>query len=958
MTFVVSEMPSSLLLLSIPLLTQPVAYTPDELIVLNGIGGFGDRGSIDVSRDVRSPDNKLGFSLKVIWEDHPGDPPWWSIRMGLPGDATGYDTLSFDLYVESVEGDARLTVFLYETDDDRWVCWQGPLGSVIRGQWQRIEVRRDEMRLWPIGNNEAQWERIHGLAIEPNSGKAVFYIDVPRLSGPAGVLDILSTDDDGLKPLPDWHEPLHDPGGPGALYFPFDCGRLDNEVMRDTPLKLAELLGPVGVPISGYGRNVLSIIRYYAQHRVPTVFYSSFGAGYMRYFTRRQAWDVNAHGRSLNSLPAARTNWDAKHTIALAHPAVRQAGRDKVDALVRAGFGAWMVVDYTFPWWETAWGYSQAMIEAYRRDLAGRDEGLHMRDGQEESVAHFPDYFRAYMGFYPQPEDLGVKTWAEFEPPRPGEEDETARRRWTVFLYLRSYEWLKLPDDVGRHYLSRGEEGLWVVPNPEDSNGSSDYVWMVRSVGVGNLFPEWFGPIGWAAEAFYSSGPYLREQATRGGTRLSMIQETGAGGHSAPYLDWRIAYAGVYAIAAAGQLDDFDNDFIDETDYETMADPARNEYQFRRFRDAIVKALAFLQARDEKPQRPGGAQALCVAARPPAHASSSIFFGVGQPWNLASGLSRAGLVFDTRDSFELEQVLPRYDMVFYSPYAPRVGDVELLRRWLEQKPGRVLVTHSFVPTRRADGYWNMDRGPSLGAPQGGKLLGLGPISYTDDKRCVITQAAGDWGENFALGSEFELPHPLTRCEGGQTLVGTDKGPLVSCFSCGRGEVVYLHYTSGAGILTSQLDAAVARALARAKALPTVCDADFGLMVQVFLVPGGYTVVAWDGSNMAKWPWRYEAGLAPMLYEAPEVSQSFRLRVALDGPWDIYNLLDNQRSETVARDGWVNLRLKGALCGLFYVTDRTTAGRAVASAAQRLRERMRQLHFDDAPTAAARGDVKP
>ncbi len=96
-----------------------------------------------------------------------------------------------------------------------------------------------------------------------------------------------------------------------------------------------------------------------------------------------------------------------------------------------------------------------------------------------------------------------------------------------------------------------------------------------------------------------------------------MIQETGAGGHSAPYLDWRIAYAGVYAIAAAGQLDDFDNDFIDETDYETMADPARNEYQFRRFRDAIVKALAFLQARDEKPQRPGGAQALCVAARPP-----------------------------------------------------------------------------------------------------------------------------------------------------------------------------------------------------------------------------------------------------------------------------------------------------------------------------------------------------
>jgi len=606
------------------------------------------------------------------------------------------------------------------------------------------------------------------------------------------------------------------------------------------------------------------------------------------------------------------------------------------------------VVDYVFPWWDTLWGYSRAMVDAYRRDLAGADQGLHLRDGETETVAHFPDYFRAYNGFYPEPGDLGLKGWDEYEPPQPAEEGDVANRRRVVFMYLRSYEWLKLPDEIGRYCQDKGGQGLWIVPNPEDTHGSSDYVWMVRSAGVGNILPEWFGPIGWAAEAFYSSGPYLREQATRGGTRLSIIQETGAGGHSAPYLDWRIAYAGVYSLTASGQLDDFDNDFLDEATYDDMSDPARNGYQFRRFRDGVAKAMAFLQARREKARRPGQAKVLCVATRPPAHASSSLFFGVGQESSLACGASRAGLVLDTRDSFELERVLPGYDVVFYSPRAPRVGDLELLRWWLDDRPGRLLVTHSFIPTRRADGYWNLNRGAGIGEEKAGAVLGLAPISYTEHKRCTVTEAAEGWREFLSPGEEIELPDPLTRCPGGEVLVATDQGPLVSRFGCGRGEVVYLHYTGGAGIRATQLDTAVARAIGHARRLPAVSDAPYGLMVQVFDVAGGRVVVVWDGGAMARWDWRYQPGIEPMAYEAPDVRQTFRLPAKGPAPYRVYDFLGDRNAEASPQDGVIELRLEGALCGVFYVTEDSAAGRATAAGARHLRRRMGDLHFDEVP----------
>jgi len=931
-------------------------YTVDELVFLNGIGGFGDVGTLDVSRKIVSPGNTLGFSLKVVWEDHPRPPGWWSIRIPLERGPAGVDTFECDLYVENADDKASLNVFLYERDDDRWVCRRQPLREAPRKQWLHIRVPRSEMKMWYIGNHQAQWDRIHGLAIEPSGGKAVFYLDAARLTGPHGrSLPIFTVNDDGLRPDPSWRETPRWPRRAGVTYFPFDEARLDRKDLLETPLALARILGPTGAPIVGYGPTVVDKIRFLRAHGIEPVFYSAFASGYMRFLTRRQAWDVNADGRSLNVIPRYKTHWDARHTIALAHPAVTEALRHKVDALLAAGLGAWMVVDYTFPWWDTWWGYAPVMVDAYRRDLNGTDDGLVVRDGDRTETLHFPDYFRKYNGFYPSPADLGLKTWDEFTPPKPADAgSEFVRRRKIMFWYLRSWEWLKLPDRIGRYMQRKGGTGLWIIPNPEDTFGSSDYVFLVRSAGVSNLFPEWFGPIGWAAEAGYASLPYLREEANRGGARLSIIQETGAGGHSMPYLDWRIAFNGVFALTAAGGFDDFDNDFIDHAPFAVQSDPKAGGKEFVRFRDAAAKAFAFRLARESGFRRPG-TRILCVSERPPAKSPGSIFFGLGRPHSLAVGLSRSHLVFDLRDSVELERVLSRYDVVAYTPWAPRPGDVQQLADWLRAKPGRILVTHSFVPTRSTTEFRQDNRDTSLGKSRDGRLLGLGRITIGNaPKRVRITHAAGAWASVLPPGTQVELTAPLTRCDGGAIMVKTDAGPLITEARVGRSTVVYLHYTPGDSITVQRdLDVPIVRAVALRAGVQPVCNADFDTLVQVFGKGSVRTVVAWDAPAMGKWKWAYRPGLPPMPFSAAGVRRRIAVPTGRSGTdaWLWYDLWSGRQARLSVHENAVEWELRDTVTGLFVVGPDDAVTRAEIAVLRRLREKMERLGFFERDSSA-------
>ncbi len=940
-----------LLSLALAVPAQPGKHSIDELVFLMGFGSLGDAGSLDTSRDVLSPSNRLGFSLKCSMDTHPGGPGYWSIRSGLPERAGAYDTLSFDLYVESTDDKSSLTVYLYEPDEDRFVCSRTVLKDVEKGKWRHFDIPKRAMDLWLLGDGKAEWEKVSGIAFECGGGKATFYLDGVTMTGMSGKgMQVFNVADDGYAAIArDWHEPVHSPDKPGTVFFPFDGGRLASDEVRERIVKLKDLLGPVGGPIAGVSSDLVDTIHYRESRGVPNVYYSQFAQGYMRYITRRQGWDVGGDGRSPNWLTKSETpTWDTEHAICFAHPAVNAALREKVDALIAAGLGTWMVVDYVFPWWETLWGYADAYVPAFRDDLAGRDEGLFTRDGGQRTIVHFADYFRAYNGFVPKPGDLGLTSWDAYSPPKPGgDQTDLGKRCMATFFYLRSYEWLKLADRTGRYMKSKGGQGLWLMPNPEDTMNGGDYAFAVRSEGVGNIFPEYFGAIGFEAEAGYASLPYLREEADRGGSRSSIVQETGAGGHSSPYLDWRIAYAGVYSLTASGRFDDFDNDFLDEATYEDMSDPGKNAYQFKRFRDGTAKAMAFLQARQEKPARPGQAQILAISERPPAMAAGTIFMTLGEPHSFATGLSRAHLLFDLRGSLDLDRALARgYKMVAYAPWAPRVGDLALLRKWLDGAPGRVLVTHSFVPTRRTDGWWQRDDSARLGGRDDAGILGLGAITSTAVRECKVTAVASAWSQFMKPGQALKFSAPLVNCPGGEVLVMGDHGPLVTRHTVGKSQVVFLHFTPGDGPEASRFDADVMRAIAAESGVQPTCDADFDAVVQVFNVGVGRAVVAFDAPATSRWSWSYTPGIAPMPFAAPDVKRTIKLRADSAGPWMVYDFWADKLQVLATVDGWIELPMTGTNTSLFYVALDTEALAPCIVGAHALRQRMKALHFDD------------
>jgi hypothetical protein len=933
------------LILVSPCIAAPSPADLDALVVLNSIGGFGDTGKIEASRNIVAPGNKLGFSLKVIWEEHKGGPGYWSIRMGFPPGVhiQDYDTFACDLYVESAEGGANATIYLVQSDEDRWICRGGPLSDAPAGKWQHIEIKRDKMTPWLLGNGKLEWDRVGSWAIETSRGKGVFYVDNPCLLGPGGKrVDLITTADDGAVVDPAWKEPLRIPP-PGRVYFP----GLSRQNLMDagTPAKWVKLLGDVCT--SAYGAPAVHDLR---QAGMDVFFYSAFADGFTRYLTRRQAWDMNAAGGTPNTTPFFEKWYNGYHCLAYGHPAVMEAGKQRVDALVKSGIGAWVIVDYTFPWSDGPFGYSEANVAAYRRDLTGTDEGLHIRDAGKETVIRFADYFRGYNGFTPKLSDLALGSWQEFTPPKGEAKTVTDRARWETFLYLRSYEWLKLPDRIGRYYQSKGGHGIWVIPNPEDSWGSSDYMYLTRIAGARNLFPEWFGNAGFIAEGAYAGVPYLREQADRGGSRLSVLFETGAGGHAQPYWDWRIAYTASYTLTAISRGEDLDNDFLDESTYETQSDP-KNAAQFNRFRDGVSKALGFQQARAEKPRRPA-APILCIGERPPARACNSIFFGVGgSPYSFAPALSRSHLLFDLRDSFELEKAINRYDVVAYSPMSPRVGDAARLQQWLSATPGRTLVTHTFVPTRDATDFLGTDRSAAFGAHATSAAFGLGEVTSTGVSRCKITAAALGWQDLFPIGEDIELPSPLTKCSTGEALVSTDAGPLISRVKVGASQVIYLHFTGEDGLkqpvlgLNMRAMTAIARAAtdtAKAKLAP-LCDPDPDTLLQVFDVPGGKFAVLWDAPTLNKWEFKYEPGIPPLKYEAPGVDRALRLPVAGQSAL-VYDFWQDRLQAVSPQDGRVALPIKGTICGLYYYGPDSPALRATIAAAQRTRRQMDELKF--------------
>jgi hypothetical protein len=914
-----------------------------ELIFLNGISSSDNSGSIRANQKFTSPNNTLGFSIEFNWNNSVSNNSWWSIKQSLPptpmSRLNDFDRVTFDIYPIKTNRTTHLRVFLQEDDGDRWIVTDLNLSNNLKiGTWNHFELKRNEMQPWLLGNGQLDWSEIKSLVFEPWSeskgkGQANFLIDgVTLLGSGKQTLDVFNTKDDGDWVDPSWNEPMQKLPSPGVVYLP----GIGSERLSDTPQQFQKLLGRVGTS-HVVGPKATKLVR----SGIPVVGYTGLVQGYEKFLTRRGAWDVNAAGEGPGNIPLLLNPFTYFHTISLSHSGVASALQRRIDAMVKSGIGTFMAVDYTFPWNGGLFGYSNAMIAAYRDDLQAVDTGLQIVDRNQTKIIHFPDYFRLYHGFFPTAQDLGLQNWKAFNPPRPGENKLSNRAYWRLFMFLRSYEWLKLAGRTGRHMQCRGGHGLWVIPNPEDSLGSSDYAMLLRTAGVTNVFPEWFGGIATMSSAAYVSGPYLREQAKRGNSRLSALFETGAGGHAAPYWHWQVAFNGAYALTAATQADDFDNDFIDQAPFQEMSNPKTNPAEFNRFRDTVAKALGFQLAHQGKAKR-SPSKILCVTERPPKDVSS-FFFTIEDKRRpgLAGSLSRAHIAFDLRDSLELEQVLSRYDVIVYDVIAPRAGDIEHLQRWLKEKSGRVLVTHSFVPTRTAQGYWGSDSGTAFGSIKNA-LLGLGSLTRTNITKAIITSAVESWRPFAQIGKAFTLSDPLSHSEYGKPLIMTNVGPLVSQVVVGKSEVIYFNYTPGASNITKQLDERLALALMRHINKKSFVVANPEVSIQAFQVAGGQSVVVWDMPTEEDWASKNKMVTSPLRWRSSNINQIIKLPV--NDKKIIYDFWDDKILNQLPEKGYLTLNLKGVSSKLFFVGADSKEFKDTISKARVVRKKMNDLQF--------------
>lgn len=930
--------------------TQPPAVKPaaaqyslNELLVLDSIDGYGDGIQLDVNRTNVAPGNTLGFSVRF---ELPNNGRQYNY-LPLPAAATGYDTVEFDFYKEAAADAAHVSLCLTEPNNNHWVVWDTALKDVPAGQWQHLSIPRAKIRPWKLSQIEPNWEHITRVEILPVAGHSAFLLDNLRLTGPGQKpMPIFNTHDDGL-PTVAMANPMQKPMPSGLPFFTLGLGAITGESGLATPLGLRHAVGSaIGITFGASDALDFGAISHALnQQGFPTAYYSQMGANYIKYFTRRQAWDALSNGKSLNnSTPSDPDLWGRYHTIAFPHPGVLAAQQHRLDALSRAGVGTWAIADYVFPYFD--FGHAPAVTKAFREDLNGTDEGAQIVDGSRQQVMRFPDYFRAYNGFYPTPAAMGLARWDEYARPLADDTNKFKTRRDILFWHLLAYEWLKLADKTGRYYRSKGGDGLWLMPNSENI-WSPDYVHAVRSAGGGAIVPEWFGQAALDLEYAYASWPYLWEEARRGHARISIDMETGYNGHGAPYWDWRYAFTVAYGLTAATQAENTIIDFLDEAPYAVMSNP-QHKAEYARFRDGVMKVRGFRQAYEDKARSPYFATApiLCVADRPAGRHTGTPFFN-STLYSLSYGFSRAHLPYHFRDLLNLAQVLKErnYRAVAYFPAVPRVGDFETLRDWVATGSGRVLLTHTFVPTRDARGFFHAERGNALGDANGAEVLGLGKISQTAVKNCTVTAAVGAWQNLFHVGEKLTLTEPLTASEKGHALVMTDQGPLVSEVNIGQGHVIYLHFAAPVvnDITASNNDPTVADLMTRAAQVvgqmtqvAPLCGADAQTLVQVFNVPGGRSVTAWDNPALqaVRKPNDWQL-TRPMFYEAPEVNRTITLP-ANGGQWLTYDFWADRVTPVTPVSGTVTLRLKGSSLGLWYVGPDTPVFRGTLARAQQSR----------------------
>ncbi len=519
-----------------------------------------------------------------------------------------------------------------------------------------------------------------------------------------------------------------------------------------------------------------------------------FPAGYL---DEHHAWAIDFLGRKPADLGMVYPVAD------YCNPATVAAMKHNLDVAFRdVGAASFMIVDYVWPYIGGRWGYSPTDFAAYRAALAGTDGGLRIVDSQGERTLSFWDYFAELSGLRFEPQDVGCASWAEYQPVRSPdlEKSPTDAKRRSFFLFhaLYHYCWLRFAQENGEYAQTLGGE-LRAALNPENVGNGGDLLTWGRLKATGEPFLEEWGA-GWIAIAGYHNFPYFTRPYRAAHKRLGLIGETGAaGGHpdnsgfgpARPhYWDPQSNYAITYALGADGQFDDREEDYIYASLPETV-DPGGPFYEC--WRGYVTAMDGFRQYTIDRARRPK-CDVLHVSNRSIVHYADNSDYSTGQPYSLSQPL--IDLHYDYHQGFFPmdREALDQYRIVLFSPWEYPRPAAAMVRAWLDGAPGRVLVTHSFVPARPCKGLY-LTPYPEVDEPAAAKAFGLPALRQTDLRSGQITEVSPEWKETFSLpvGTKIDLPRGLVECEG-KPLVKMGDASLVTEVRTPRGgRIVYLNF---------------------------------------------------------------------------------------------------------------------------------------------------------------------
>ena len=413
----------------------------------------------------------------------------------------------------------------------------------------------------------------------------------------------------------------------------------------------------------------------------------------LRYAKLKDALVRNRFGES--------QSWMFNSTVAT-DPVLRDAYEEQIAYAGSLGFNNIQQYDYVWMYGKGGpWCFDKSTIAAFREDLLGLDEGLHLgaSDVEPAKTIHFEEYYAYAHGSSVKPSDLGLSDWSTYEP-------KWKKGPHERMLYtLMAYEWLRQAQRFGAwsrkycygtpyDYLLNGE-GEW--------NGN-DHCLLPRLVDTGIVYDEHFDGSFQDLPAIYRGVGCAVRNAARYGKHWGVCVETSrGGGGNQPYFSARCMYTLGYVFAALG-YDAIEYDGFPGSNFWHNNGSLAAKRNARNMLDHMMAtARGYRQARIDGMAKRRDFKALHVVERRFAGThQGNCFFGMHLKGDLRTEIDAAAIDCEMIDVQELPLLADKADAIFVSPLIKRRDTLDFLAQWQAAKPGRVLVTKPEEVTSTVD----------------------------------------------------------------------------------------------------------------------------------------------------------------------------------------------------------------------------------------------------------------